>query len=68
MLCSALHPTVEPKDKRYLWTPDESDPRLMRYEVESADQGSDYLAAEERRGVHHLVQGWIQQGQPKKVI
>ena len=41
---------------------DESDPRFMRYNIEST-KGK----AEERRGVLHLVQGWIQQKQPEKV-
>jgi hypothetical protein len=42
---------------------EESDQRFMRYKIESTPESE----AEERRGVLHIVQGWIQQKQPEKV-
>ena len=41
---------------------EESDPRFMQYKIESTQ-----AEVEERKGVLHIVQGWIQQKQPEKV-
>ncbi|KIL56340.1 hypothetical protein M378DRAFT_17157 [Amanita muscaria Koide BX008] len=59
-LCSALQPTVTGPEIRHDWSQDDN-PRVMRYTVEGSDK-----QAEERKGVIHLVQGWIQQGQKDK--
>jgi hypothetical protein len=66
MLCSCVHPKLDQGDHRYDTQTEESDPRFMRYEIQSKDQ-SGPSEAEERKGVLHLVQGWIQQKQPEKV-
>jgi hypothetical protein len=61
MLCSCLHPKLQ-NDQRYDVGTEESDPRFMRYKIESTQ-----AEVEERKGVLHIVQGWIQQKQPEKV-
>lgn len=69
MLCSKVHPKLDAEDQRYQTTATdepEVDPRFMRYKVNS-EEASTTLEGEERRGVLHLVQGWIQQSQPNKV-
>jgi hypothetical protein len=42
--------------------PEGSDPRFMRYQIKSTQ-----AEVAERKGVLHIVQGWIQQKQPAKV-
>ncbi|KAF8235452.1 hypothetical protein L208DRAFT_1376516 [Tricholoma matsutake] len=65
MLCSCVHPKFE-KDQRYNTKPKELlDPCLMHYQIQS-NQAAGTSEAEERKGVLHLVQGWIQQKQPEK--
>jgi len=39
----------------------------MRYQTLSPEDDESYLNAEERKGILHLVQGWIQRGHPEKV-
>ncbi|KAF8230865.1 hypothetical protein L208DRAFT_1378361 [Tricholoma matsutake] len=58
MLCSCVHPKFE-KDQRYNTKPKELlDPCLMHYQIQ-LNQASGTSEAEERKGVLHLVQGWI---------
>jgi hypothetical protein len=61
MLCSCVHLKLQ-NDQRYDVGTDESNPRFMRYKIESTQS-----EVEERKGVLHIVQGWIQQKQPEKV-
>lgn len=74
ILCAALQPVCPPSDIRHPYPGDESsDPRIMRYRYEVGtgasyeDDGNTGVSKEERAGVHHLVSGWIQQAQAKKV-
>src|ERR1700679_456020 len=70
MLCSKVHPKLDLEDQRYHTNDSdelEVDPRFMRYKVNPEDEASDGEEGEERRGVLHLVQGWIQRNQPTKV-
>lgn len=61
-LASVLPPHLPTFDRRHHYQAgEEGDPRLMRYTSEEGHQ------VDEQRGVIHLVQGWIQQGQMRKV-
>jgi hypothetical protein len=65
MLCSVVQPKLDIADQRYDSAANaegDADAHLMRYRLRSQD--SDVT---ERRGVLHLVQGWIQRLQPTKV-
>lgn len=56
-LCSQSPPKIPPELTRHgLQRQDGGDDRVMKYELE------DGSTREERRGVHHLVQGWVMQG------
>ena len=66
MLCSALHPKPDDGQGRFT-NEDDIDSRLMRYQTLSPEDDESYLNAEERKGILHLVQGWIQRGHPEKV-
>jgi hypothetical protein len=69
MLCSVVHPKLDVSDQRYETAAEsepDADPRLMRYKIESEETAAT-SEGEERRGVLHLVQGWIQRLQPEKV-
>jgi len=61
-LCSVLQPSCSGPELRHLWSQDDPNPRVFTYKVKGSDQ-----EVEERKGVIHLVQGWIQQAQKKKV-
>ena len=61
-LCSVIQPCCSKPESRHEWLEDDPNPRVMRYwENGSNNEG------EERKGVTHLVQGWIQQAQKEKV-
>ncbi|KAF8240877.1 hypothetical protein L208DRAFT_1230812, partial [Tricholoma matsutake] len=75
-LSSILQPISE-GDKRYpsqVQSEDPlQDPCLMRYEIQQGgqDDGTGIMVTggrSERCGVHHIVQGWIQQNQPGKFV
>ncbi|KAJ8694407.1 hypothetical protein PTI98_009331 [Pleurotus ostreatus] len=61
-LCSQLPPKIPPELTRHgLQRRDGGDDRVMEYRME------DGSIREERRGVHHLVQGWVMQGHHDKL-
>lgn len=69
MLCSIMQPCVPPLDMRHHYHMKDSesgsdDPRVMEYKIDG-ENGEEIRL--ERCGVHHIVQGWIQQGQQDKV-
>jgi hypothetical protein len=66
-LASTLHPSLEGKDSRHPITEDMDNPRVMRYEIDDDEEEQEGSTKEERCGVIHIVQGWIQQAQPEKV-
>ncbi|KAF8677824.1 hypothetical protein AX14_004777 [Amanita brunnescens Koide BX004] len=59
-LCSVIQPTRTGPELRHEYNLAEPNPRVMRYVV--GEDGE----KEERKGVFHLVHGWIQQVQKKK--
>lgn len=61
-LCSVIQPTRTGPELRHEWSLKEPNPRVVRYKVEGSNKKN-----EERKGVFHLVHGWIQQAQKKKV-
>jgi hypothetical protein len=63
-LCSVLQPSCAGPEIRHDWSKTERNPRVLRYDVEGSEEREE---REERRGVTHIVQGWIQQGQIEKV-
>ncbi|KAF9486633.1 hypothetical protein BDN71DRAFT_1437447, partial [Pleurotus eryngii] len=61
-LCSQLPPKIPPELTRHgLQRQDGGDDRVMEYKMK------DGSIREERRGVHHLVQGWVMQGHNDKL-
>ena len=63
-LCSVIQPKRRSGDVRHTWEEEEEEeenPRIMRYRLETS-AGEE----EERKGVLHVVQGWIQQAQKGK--
>lgn len=73
-LCSFLQPICPNSDIRHQYdSNDKGDARVMRYDQEVGTGGSyeedqnEEAYHEERRGVHHLVCGWVQQAQAEKV-
>lgn len=63
-LFSVIQPEVHQPEKRHAFEVGDTNPRTMAYLAEDEDS---MRAVEERKGVLHLVQGWIQQAQPEKV-
>lgn len=61
-LCSILHPVTDGFAKRHVFESGDKDPRVLTYRADYFDE-----ELKERKGVLHLVHGWIQQGQPSKV-
>jgi hypothetical protein len=66
-LSADLQPVTPPSDRRHEMavSPDNDNPRVMRYRDRTKPRKP--LLKQERIGVHHLVHGWKQQGQPEKV-
>ncbi|KAF8227137.1 hypothetical protein L208DRAFT_1379928 [Tricholoma matsutake] len=68
MLCFAVHPQLDQKDQRYQTATEGSmDSCLTQYQVQTEVDSATFYG-KEWRGVLHLVQGWIQQAQPEKLI
>lgn len=61
-LCSVIQPSCSGPELRHAWNANDVNPRVMRYKVPGSTE-----TAEERKGVFHLVHGWIQQRQKEKV-
>lgn len=68
MLCFAVHPQLDQKDQRYQTATEGSmDSCLTQYQVQTEVDSAAFYG-KEWRGVLHLVQGWIQQAQPEKLM
>jgi hypothetical protein len=63
-LAATIQPSCKGPETRHDedWSDDDPFARVMRYNVTDSDR-----LMEERKGVIHIVQGWIQQGQKNKV-
>ena len=64
-LSSELRPNLPLSDARHELELEDGDPRVLKY-IDKRDPGNP-KSCEERKGVHHLVHGWQQQGHPEKV-
>lgn len=61
-LCAVIQPGLDSTRKRHAVDDASGNPRVFRYDVEDREE-----VMEERRGIHHLVHGWHQQGHPADV-
>jgi hypothetical protein len=66
MLCSKIQPKEDSTQRRH-GTEDNNhkDRRLTRYETVGED-GQGQGSIEERKGIHHIVEGWVMAGHKHK--